>query len=84
MTTKRPIAQLRDGLLQLAIWQRDTDKGCFYSVTVERRYKKDGTWAGTQSLGEDDLLKVGELLRQAYQEILNRKRPATDATTGEG
>ena len=37
MTTQRPIAQLRDGLLQLAIWQRDTEKGCFYSVTVERR-----------------------------------------------
>ena len=69
-TAKPPVAKLQDGLLNLAIWERETDKGKFYTVTHERRYRnKDGEWAGTQSLGEDDLLSMAELYRQAYKEI---------------
>jgi hypothetical protein len=69
-TAKPPVKKLQDGLLNLAVWGRETDNGTFYTVTHERRYKnKNGEWAGTQSLGEDDLLSMAELYRQAYKEI---------------
>ncbi len=69
-SAKPPVAKLQDGLLNLAIWGHDTEKGTFYSVTNERRYKnKDGKWASTQSLREDDLLRMAELMRQAHNEI---------------
>lgn len=74
---KPPVAKLRDGLLNLAIWERETDNGVFYNVTLERRYtNKDGEWASTQSLGEDDLLGMAELMRQAYREIKRLRSPA--------
>jgi hypothetical protein len=73
---KPPVAKLQDGLLNLAIWERETDKGNFYTVTIERRYKnRDGEWASTQSLGEDDLLSMAELMRQAYKEIKHLRSP---------
>ena len=77
---KPPVKKLQDGLLHLAIWERETDKGNFYSVTYERRYKnKDGEWTGTKSLGEDDLLGMAELMRQAYKEIKLLRSPVRKA-----
>jgi hypothetical protein len=77
---KPPVKKLQDGLLNIAIWGRETDKGTFYSVTHERRYKnKAGDWAGTQSLGEDDLLGMAELMRQAYKEIKLLRSPVRKA-----
>ena len=77
-----PVAKLQDGLLNIAIWERKTKDGdIFHSITLERRYKtKDGTWTGTSSLNEDDLLTAAELFQQAYREIkrlrgLNMKKP---------
>ena len=79
-TARPPVHKLRDGLLNIAVWERvSTEGNCFYSVTFDRRYNRDGKWASTQSLGEDDLLSTAELLRQAYQEIKNLRSPARDA-----
>ena len=40
-----PVAKLRDGLVSASIWERQTEKGTFYSVTFERRYKDaKGEW----------------------------------------
>jgi hypothetical protein len=73
---KPPVARLCDGLLNLSIWERPTDNGSFFNVTFERRYKnKDEEWASTQSLGEDDLLSMAELMRQAYKEIKHLRSP---------
>ena len=82
-----PVAKLQDGCLNVAIWQRITDKGVFHSITHERRYfdKKKDEWFGTTNLGEDDILPMMELYSQAYREIkrlrgLNMKKPTfTDA-----
>lgn len=77
---KPPVAKLRDGLLNLSIWEREVDDARFYNVTIERRYtNKDGEWHGTQSLGEDDLLTMAELMRQAYKEIKHLRSPLRQA-----
>ena len=79
-TARPPVQNLRDGLLNIAVWERVSSEGnAFYNVTFERRYNKDGKWASTQSLGEGDLLSMAELLRQAYQEIKKLRSPARDA-----
>jgi hypothetical protein len=73
---KPPVSKLRDGLLNLSIWERPTDNGSFFNVTFERRYTdKDGDWKGTQSLGEDDLLTMAALLQDAYKEIKRLRSP---------
>ncbi len=75
-----PVAKLRDGLLNLSIWERTTDEGTFHSVTFERRYtKKDGEWASTQSLGDDELLRLAELLRDAFKEIKRLRSSARES-----
>ena len=75
-TAKPPVAKLKDGLIFLNIWERPTDNGKFFSVTIERRYKnKDEEWASSRSLNEDDLLGTSELLKQAYKEIKRLRSP---------
>ena len=79
-TAKPPVFKLRDGVLNIAGWERTTKDGkTFYNVTFERRYNNDGKWSSTQSLGEDDLPTMAELLRQAYQEIKHLRSPLREA-----
>lgn len=68
--SKPPVATLRDGLVYAKIWERHTEKGAFYSVSFERRYKgKDEQWASTYSFNREDLLALAKLADQAHTEI---------------
>jgi hypothetical protein len=68
---KPPVAKLRLGLIQASIWERSTDKGAFYSVTFERRYRNaQSEWASTHSYDADDLLLLAKLADQAHTEIM--------------
>ena len=77
-TARPPVARLRDGRLQIAIWERESENGLFHHVTCEKRYQKNGKWASTQSFAEDDLLALSELLHHAYQEIKRLKLASTE------
>ena len=64
-----PAHKIRFGVLQVTIWRNiNTDKGTtWYSVVPIRSYKNgDETWKETDSLGQDDLLAMAELHRQAF------------------
>lgn len=69
----------RDGTLSVTEWvhKNDKDGSTWYSYTVQRSYNKnkdpkgEADWQNTNSLREQDLLKVANLLQQAYVE---RKR----------
>jgi hypothetical protein len=64
-----PAHKIRFGVLQVTIWRNiNTDKGTsWYSVVPSRSYKNgDETWKETDSLGQDDLLAMAELHRQAF------------------
>jgi hypothetical protein len=68
---KPPVAKLRLGLIQASLWERSTDKGTFYSVTFERRYRNaQSEWASTYSYDGDDLLLLAKLADQAHTEIM--------------
>ncbi len=67
---KPPVAKLRNGLLNASIWAHVTDKGTFYNVTFERRYRDaKGDWKSTQSFDRSSLLKLAKLADQAETEI---------------
>jgi hypothetical protein len=78
MTT--PAIKFRDGTLQVTVWRNTGDKGSYYSVTPTRSYKQDDdVWKQTESLGQDDLLAMAELLREAYAWIKAQKRADSKA-----
>ncbi len=62
-----PAHKIRFSNLSVTIWRNVSDKGTWYSVTPSRSYKQgDETWKETDSLGQDDLLAMAELHRQAF------------------
>lgn len=75
---KKNYVQHRDGTLSVTRFtntkERKNDKGEtvvseWYSYKLQRGYKnKKGEWENTESLREQDLLPMSELLREAYKE----------------
>ncbi len=63
-----PAHKLRDGCLSVVIWRNTNTEGrTYYSVNPQRSFKTgDDTWRETDSLSQDDLLAMAELLREAY------------------
>jgi hypothetical protein len=64
----QPAHTVRAGALKLTIWQNTNDKGAvWYSINPSRSYKQDdGSWKETSNLGQDDLLPMAELHREAW------------------
>ena len=66
-----PVDKLKVGSVYASIWQRVTEKGIFFSVTFERRYKDaQGKWQSTQSFSGEDLLALSKLADQAHTKTL--------------
>lgn len=64
-----PAHKIRVGNLQVVIWRNtNREKGTtWYSFEPVRSYKDgDETWKETKSFGEDEVLIVAELMRQAW------------------
>jgi len=77
-TAKPPVDRLRMGLLNATIWQRTTEKGAYYTVSFERRYRdQDGQWKSTHSYDTADLLALAKLADQAHSRILEIEAAAT-------
>ena len=78
--SQQPAHKIRYGVLQVTIWRNSNDKGTWYSAVPTRSYKKgDDAWAETDSLGEDDMLIMAELLRQAFAWISRQKQADSKA-----
>jgi len=70
-----PAIKFRDGVLQVTVWRNTGERGTYYTVNPTRSYKADDdAWKETDSLGQDDLLPMAELLREAYAWIKVQKR----------
>lgn len=66
----RPIAQIRRGAINGAIWRNTNGKGIYYAVSFERLYRDDsGTWRSSQSFGRDDLLVIARVAAHAFDAI---------------
>lgn len=70
-SSNKPVDRVRLGTIQAAIWRNTTDEGyARYGVTLERLYRDtNGDWQSTGSLGRDDLLPAGEVMKLAYHRV---------------
>ena len=58
-----PVAKVRVDYVNASIWKNTTDKGTFYNVTFENRYRdSEGNWKSGHSYGIDDLLPLAKLI----------------------
>lgn len=71
-----PIQRIKAFPLTVAIWRNQTPNSDrpWYSVTMERSYKKeDGTYGNSEALNRDDLLLGAKLIDQAHSFILRQE-----------
>ena len=71
-----PAHRIQDGCLKIVIWRNTSTSGNnYYTFNAQRSYKSgDDTWKETDSLNENDLLAMAELLRESYAWVKMQKR----------
>jgi len=72
----KPAHKIRRAGIEVAIWSNAGDKGPWYSVTVNRRYKQGEEWKDGGSFGADDLLPLAKMLDEADTWIADQQRQA--------
>ena len=71
----KPIETLRDSRLKASIWENESEKGPYYTVSLAKIYEdKDGHLQETQSFYASELLRVAELAREAHGVVRDLKR----------
>ncbi len=66
---------LRDGMLKASIFRNEHENGAFFNTTFSKLYKdSEGELRETHSFSSDDLLRVGELAREAHNRIRELRR----------
>lgn len=66
----RPIETLRDGAIEVSIWEKQTETGTAYNTQRFRSYQdQEGQWKRTHAIPERDLLRAARLDELAYGSI---------------
>ena len=80
----QPAIKFRDGVLQVVVWRNSGERGAYYTVNIQRSFKRENdSWGETDSLGQDDLLAMAELFREAYAWIKRQKQADAKARRDE-
>ena len=67
---KKPIHEVRLGLIKAAIWENTVgDNLLRYNVTFARIYKTETEWKASDAFGRDDLLVLAKVADQAHSWI---------------
>jgi len=66
---KKPVHELRLGLIKAAIWENTVGDNLRYNVTFARIYKNEAEWKGIRHLWPDDLLLLAKVADQAHSWI---------------
>ena len=70
-TKTPPVAKIRVDLINASIWKNQTDKGTFYNVTFESRYRdSEGNWKSSHSYTANDLLALAKAADLAHTKII--------------
>ncbi len=56
-------------LVEVAVWENDSERGPFYTLSVQRSYQVDEEWRRTGSLTKHDHWPLSLLLQQAWSWI---------------
>jgi len=68
-TRKKPVHELRLGLIKAAIWENLVGDNLRYNVTFARIYKNEAEWKTSDTFGRDDLLVLAKVADQAHSWI---------------
>jgi hypothetical protein len=79
---KEPLASFTEGRALAKVWPMNGKNGPFYSVTVQRMYKKEGeeSWSYTGIFGDTDLPNVSKVSCDAYNWINANPAGASEPT----
>ena len=74
-----PVAKVRVDLINASIWKNTTDKGTFYNVTFENRYRDgEGNWKSGHSYAAGDLLALAKAADLAHSKIIELRASETE------
>ena len=66
---KKPVHEVRLGLIKAAIWENTVGDTLRYNVTFARIYKTETEWKTSDTFGRDDLLVLAKVADQAHSWI---------------
>jgi len=66
---KRPVYELRRGLLTVRVWRKRTRSGVRHTVSVTRLFRDGDTWKQSARFGPDDIPLLRLLLDEAHKWI---------------
>lgn len=78
---KKPVAEIKSGLITASIWKNETSNGkTHYTVSFKRAYRAGEQWKRTASFGQGDLPGLAKLADLAYAKIdALSNSPASDS-----
>ncbi len=66
----KPVKTYRVGMITASVWgNKSDDKPPYYTVTIQRSFKKHGEWDQSVTFNHDDLLNVAKVAERAEQFI---------------
>ncbi|MEM0983975.1 MAG: hypothetical protein AAGI17_08505 [Planctomycetota bacterium] len=79
-TATQPIARVKLGAIQAAIWKNVSEKGTHYNATIERGYRDaNGNPKSTGSFGTNDLLLAIKVMDLAHTRMMELHREDREA-----
>lgn len=66
----KPVKRFRAGAVSAAIWENQSEKGSFATISLQRSYKDKEEWKNTSSLKVNDLPKAMLVLNQAFEYLV--------------
>ncbi len=77
-TRNSPFAKMgipgHTGRITACIWKNTTEKGSFYTVTFERRYRdSEGNWKSSHSYSVEDLLPLAKAMDMIHTKLVELK-----------
>ena len=75
------ISSGRGAMINASIWEneveQDDNRFTTHSVTIEKRYQKDGSWHTASSFNANELLVVAFISNKAYERVLELRSQAS-------
>lgn len=78
--SKKPLHEIRFGLIKASIWENTTKGGPRYSVAVCRLFKNGDAWVESTRFGRDDLPLLSKVADHAHTWIYHQSRSDSHAT----
>lgn len=63
---RKPIHEIRRGLIKVRIWEKRTRSGLRFTVTVSRMFRNGDAWKESTRFGRDDIPLIRLILDEAH------------------